>query len=80
MSTDLSFHTFIYTSLMRHHSGDWGELCKQDMESNEQALADNDRLFSAYHCSAAHCSIDDQIYIITEADRSVTTVLWPSEY
>jgi hypothetical protein len=80
MSSDLSFHTFIYTSLMRHHDGDWGEVCEEDHESNELALVSDLRLFSVYHCTPEHSVHGDHIYIITEADRSVTTVLWPGEY
>ena len=80
MSSDLSFHTFIYTSLMRHHEGDWGEVCPEDHESNELALVTDRRLFSVYDCSSSHSVHGDRIYIITEADRSATTVLWPREY
>ena len=80
MSSDLSFHTFIYTSLMRHESGDWGEVSEEDHESNEMALVTGRRLFSVYDCSASHSVHGDRIYIITEADRSATTVLWPREY
>ena len=80
MSSDLSFHTFIYTSLMRHHEGDWGEVCPEDHESNELALVTDRRLFSVYDCNSSHSVHGDRIYIITEADRSATTVLWPSEY
>jgi hypothetical protein len=80
MTSDLSFHTFIYTSLMRHEEGDWGEVCEEDHESNELALVSGYRLVSVYHCSAEHSVHGDRIYIITEADRSVTTVLWPREY
>ena len=80
MSSDLSFHTFIYTSLMRHEEGDWGEVCEEDHESNEMALVTGHRLFSVYQCSTKHSFHGDRIYIITEADRSVTTVMWPREY
>ena len=80
MSSDLSFHTFIYTSLMRHQEGDWGEVGEEDHESNEMALITGRRLFSVYDCSASHSVHGDRIYIITEADRSVTTVLWAAEY
>ena len=80
MSSDLSFHTFIYTSLMRHHEGDWGEVDESDHESNELALVTGRRLFSVYECSSSHSVHGDRIYIITEADRSATTVLWPREY
>lgn len=80
MSSDLSFHTFIYMSLMRHESGDWGEVPEEDHESNELALVAGRRIFSVYHCTESHSVHGDRIYIITEADRSATTVLWPREY
>jgi hypothetical protein len=80
MTSDLSFHTFVYTSLMRHEAGDWGEVEEEDHQSNELALISDLRLFSVYHCIESHSVHGDRIYIITEADRSATTVLWPREY
>ena len=72
---DKQFATFVTRSLARHTKGDWGELTPEDVEMNEDALLHGGRLFSAYN-------LDDKtkIWIITEADRSVTTVLFPSEY
>jgi len=61
--------------LMRHASGDWGDVCEEDRLANEFALENELRLFSVYHLSDG-----TKIWIITEADRSVTTVLLPSEY
>ena len=62
--------------LRRHHCGDWGEqLCAEDKEANEQALVHGARLLSCYVTDAG-----DRIYIITEHDRSMTTILLPSEY
>ena len=80
MSSDLSFHTFVYTSLMRHGEGDWGEVCEEDHESNELALVSGRRVFSVYECGPVHQEYGRKIYVITEADRSATTVLWPWEY
>lgn len=80
MSSDLLFHTFIYTSLRRHHDCDWGEVDKSGHESNELALVTGRRLLSVYDCSASHSVHGDRIYFITEANRSATTVLWPIEY
>ena len=65
---------------MRHEGGDWGEISKEDQDSNLQALTSDLRLFSVYHCSTLHSYKGDRIYIVTEADRSATTVLWPSDY
>lgn len=60
--------------LARHHQGDWGDVCEEDRESNEEALLMQLRILSSYNFSK------DKIWIITEADRSVTTILLPSEY
>jgi hypothetical protein len=62
-------------ALRRHVSGDWGDLDDEDKTANEQALEHGGRLFSVYHSLAK-----DKFYVITEADRSVTTILLPHEY
>lgn len=62
-------------ALARHLSGDWGELAEEDQQTNEDALADEGRLFSAYTSSTGV-----KFWIITEWDRSVTTVLLPEDY
>ena len=80
MSADLSFHTFIFTSVLRHQEGDWGEVCEEDRYVNDLALTSGSRIVSVYHCSTEHSYEGDRIFIITEADRSVTTILWPREY
>jgi hypothetical protein len=56
-------------------SGDWGELDEEDLAANERALIDGSRLFSIYYSSSYV-----KFYVITEWDRSVTTVLLPHEY
>ncbi len=58
----------------RHSKGDWGNVCKEDKEANNQALIDGSRLLSSYMLN------ETKIWIITEWDRSVTTILLPSEY
>ena len=63
--------------LARHQSGDWGDLCSDDWEMNEQALDVGDRLFSSYRIDTDEA---DKLWIITEWDRSVTTILLPHEY
>ncbi|MFH5803209.1 hypothetical protein [Alienimonas sp. DA493] len=62
--------------LTRHRSGDWGDLCAEDRTTNEQALADGCRILSAYNLGDGN----SKVWIITEADRSCTTVLLPDEY
>ncbi len=65
----------IHTAIQRHYIGDWGDLCVEDKDANEQALQFGGRLFSAYHDSKGV-----KFWIITEADRSATTVLLPDDY
>ena len=61
--------------LRRHVSGDWGELDTEDKQANEDALLHGERLLSAYRTNKG-----EKIWVITEADRSVTTLLLPDEY
>ena len=64
----------MWAALDRHSHGDWGELCDEDRANNENALKVGARLMSVY-------SKDDEVFwVITEADRSSTTVLLPDEY
>lgn len=65
----------ILAALSRHVRGDWGTLDPEDKNANEEALKDGGRLFSAYLSSA-----QIRFWIITECDRSVTTVLLPEDY
>jgi len=65
----------ILNALSRHLRGDWGTLDSHDWNTNERALKNGGRLFSAYQ------SIQNvKFWIITEANRSVTTVLLPEDY
>ncbi len=62
--------------LRRHQGGDWGEeLCEEDCAANESALRNGARILSCYRTPAG-----DRLYIITEWNRSMTTVMLPSEY
>lgn len=63
------------TYLQRHALGDWGDLSKEDLLENELSLREGFRLLSAYHLPDLV-----KIWIITEADRSVTTILLPEDY
>lgn len=74
---DAGFMRFMIVSLNRHINGDWGNMCDEDKATNEEALADGLRLRSVYK-RMDHP--DDTIWIITEADRSATTILLSSEY
>lgn len=61
--------------LMRHVSGDFGDLVEEDLQANRRALEEGTRIFSAYNLSDG-----TRLWLITEADRSVTTFLRPDEY
>ena len=65
-------HPFEY--LARHATGDWGELCAFDRRQNEIALREGLRVLSSYDVS------EGSVWIVTEADRSVTSILLPEEY
>lgn len=59
----------------RHSSGDWGDLTEEDRQSNEDALKNGERLMSVYTTDN-----NVKLWVITEWDRSVTTVLLPEDY
>jgi hypothetical protein len=61
--------------LSRHFRGDWGDLCYDDKAENELSLKYGFRLMSSYQVMDT-----EKLWIITEADRSVTTLLLPAEY
>jgi len=65
---------FLGICLSRHQHGDWGRVCQEDKAANDEALREGFRILSVYVFS------DIRIWIVTEADRSVTTILLPSEY
>lgn len=75
VADDTEFAKFVYESMARHARGDWGDLGEEDKKENELSLREGFRLLSAYEKPPL-----PKIWIITEADRSVTTVLFPSEY
>ena len=62
-------------ALNRHATGDWGNVCDEDKSQNEWALENEARLMSVYESYSG-----ESFWIITEADRSSTTILLPSEY
>jgi hypothetical protein len=60
--------------LRRHQRGDWGQVDAEDARTNEAALVHGQRLLSVYHCDGV------VLWVITEADRSATTILLPEDY
>lgn len=65
----------VYACVERHARGDWGECCDSDRQENQTALTRQRRLFSVYRDRNGV-----KFWIITEADRSATTVLLPEDY
>lgn len=65
----------ISTALARHVAGDWGDVCPEDWHENELSLREGYRILSAYRSAAG-----EKFWIITEADRSSTTILMPEDY
>ena len=61
--------------LARHGIGDWGDLSEEDRQENELSLRKGFRLLSTYHTR-----LGERVWIISEADRSTTTILLPTEY
>mgnify|MGYP001064380534 CR=1 FL=1 len=68
------FAKFVWDSLKRHAAGDWGDLDEEDKKENEFSLDKNLRLLSAYKKD------EWKIWIITESNREVSTILFPEEY
>lgn len=86
MEADWRFKKFCEDSLIRHITGDWGDLDEDDKKENDASLDVNDpgRILSAYNLTSEllvpYYQPDTKIWIITEWDRSVTTILYPSDY
>lgn len=76
VAEDTKFAKFVTDSLRRHICGDWGEMTQKDKAENELALKEgNLRLFSAYESPGL-----PKIWVISEGDTTVTTILFPDEY
>lgn len=77
-ATDLMSRTgtSVFSLLRRHSCGDWGSVCESDKQANDWAVKNGTRILSAYVLGA----MQEKLWLITEADRSVTTFLTPDEY
>ena len=67
-------HVDIFNALERHKRGDWGDLLRGDAAANDAAIENSEQVLSVYSSNGA------TFWIITEHDRSVTTILLPSDY
>ena len=75
MEENNKFLKEVHGALDRYITKDWGEMCKEDKDMNDEALkTGDDRIFASYETSRG------KIYIITEWDRSYTTILFADEY
>lgn len=74
MQESNAFKQEIERAFTRYSNGDWGDTCKEDKESNDRAEEMQTRVVALYHTSKG------DVFIITEWDRSVTTILFASEY
>jgi hypothetical protein len=72
---DILVSADVMAALGRHVAGDWGDVCPEDWEENELSLKEGFRLLSSYRDSKG-----TTFWIVTEADRSATTVLLPEDY
>lgn len=74
------FLKFAMGCISRHANCDWGDVDEEDKQANNQALKEGTRLLSSYNDDRFTKNGVATIWIITEADRSATTVLFPDEY
>lgn len=75
MMTDKNFEQFVLKSFAKYVNGDWGDTCKEDQVLNNNAIFKGERILAVYNYDSS-----TTIWIITEWDRSVTTILFPYEY
>ena len=76
MDESKPFAQFVQDSILRYIASDWGDLCEEDKRQNDYAVQNSERILAAYIFS----DTGEKIWIITEWDRSVTTILFPDEY
>lgn len=75
MEKSQDFDLFCRRSLVRHIYGDWGSISKFDKRSNDEAIYYGERILSVYPFGDMY-----KIWIVTEADRNHTTIMFPDEY
>ncbi len=76
VSVDADFALFLDDCLKRYLMRDWGDLCEEDAKANDAAFRNgDDRILASYKATDG-----TKLWIITECDRSATTVLFPDEY
>ena len=76
MQTNQDFRKFVFDCLDKYNICDWSDTCEEDKRSNTKALKNGERVLAVY----INRELNITIWIITEWDRSVTTILFPNEY
>lgn len=79
MRKDSIFAAFVSKSIRRYQNCDWGDTCKEDKKSNDYAVENGERILAVYK-QGEDVINPGTIWIITEWDRSATTILFPEEY
>lgn len=72
---NIDFAIFLNDSFMRYMIGDWGDTCPEEAKLNDESVENGERILAVYIFGN-----ETTIWIITERDRSVTTILFPEEY
>lgn len=80
VSNSNDFSAFVCQSIEKHKSCNWGDCDPEDSHQNDLSFESGGRILSVYKNPAAHADTEPKIWIITEWDRSITTVLYPSDY
>ena len=80
MQKNFEFKLFVAQCFERYTLYDFGDLCEEDERTNKAALKNGYRVFASYRIPERLREHDDKLWIITEADRSYTTIMFPSDY
>lgn len=75
MGNDQAFSWFVFEALRRYLQEDWGDTCPEDAKQNDYAVVHGEQILAVYKFDE-----ETTIWIITEWDRSATTILFPHEY
>lgn len=80
MESNPKFEEFVRNSVVRHRQCDWGDVSKDSAELNNVALEGGGRLFSLYNISPDFKLDEEAIWVDTDDSRTLTTVMYPSDY
>jgi hypothetical protein len=81
MTENQQFHDFVSGCLSRYILYDWGDTCPEDWRANNEAALHGERVMAVYNIPEdMESEFEEHLWIITERDRSATTLLFPSDY